>query len=153
MEFEILPAYDRIDVIRGLFREYAQLLNIDLSFQNYEEELERLPGYYTPPRGRLYAAYCGCEPAGCIALRPFDREKCEMKRLYVRPEFREKGIGKSLALKIISDAREEKYAKMVLDTLDTLKSAMRLYETLGFYTTKPYYHNPCPGSVYMCLDL
>lgn len=153
MAIEIEPAYENIGEIKELFKEYAEMLGIDLGFQNYEEELKRLPGKYAPPGGRLYIARCGGMPAGCIALRPIDPERCEMKRLYVRPAFRKMGLGRTLAQKVIADARDIKYRHMLLDTLTTLADAVRLYRSLGFYETEPYYNNPFPETVYFRLDL
>ena len=129
---EIKAAYDNLDAVRRLFREYANSLGIDLCFQDFEQELAFLPGKYSEPEGRLYLAYdCGVA-IGCIALRPFEEHIAEVKRLYVKPAHRRKGVSKSLTKKIIEDARKMGYQRLVLDTLNTMTSAMHLYKTLGF---------------------
>ena len=145
-----------IDQVRRLFREYETHLNVDLCFQQFEAELADLPGKYAPPSGILLLATDGQKAVGCGALRkiasPAGRT-CEMKRLYVRPEARSLGIGKRIANRLIQEAVGLGYAAMVLDTLDRLKAAVHLYESLGFVPTKPYYDNPLPGVVYLRLNL
>lgn len=153
MHVEIRLAYRDIEKIRTLFLEYADALNVDLDFQSFTEELDNLPAEYSLPRGRLYIATCGGEAAGCIAIRPIDSARCEMKRLYVRPRFRRMGLGEKLARKVILDAVSLNYRQMYLDTLSSLKSAVSLYKKLGFYETSPYYDNPLEGVLYFCLDL
>ncbi|MDJ0811828.1 MAG: GNAT family N-acetyltransferase [Desulfobacterales bacterium] len=142
-----------IEAARILFRQYEAFLNVDLHFQHFEEELARLPGKYAPPSGALLVAFTGDRPVGCVALRRLDAGTCEMKRLFVIPEARRTGLGRRLAQEIIAWAREIGYTVMRLDTLDRLAEAMRLYESLGFRRTAPYYHNPLPGVVYWALDL
>ena len=153
MEPEIKLAYQYIDKVKLLFQEYNSMLGIDLSFQNYDDELSTLPGDYALPRGRLYIANYDGLPAGCIALRPFDSSCCEMKRLFVRPEFRGKKIGRALAEKIISDAKEMQYQSMVLDTLTSLTNSIALYKKLGFKETSPYRYNPISNALFLRLDL
>ena len=135
----------------ALFREYADWLDIDLSFQGFEAELASLPGKYAPPLGDLILA---CSPAGdalgCVALRPLDgTAACEMKRLYVRPAARGFGIGKDLVTAIIRSAEEIGYAQMKLDTLPSMSEAFALYKRCGFLEIPAYYHNPVPGTVYL----
>ena len=142
-----------LEAVGLLFRQYETFLNVDLRFQHFEEELACLPGQYAPPSGALLIAFVGDQPAGCVALRRLDTSACEMKRLFVRPEVRRTGLGRRLAQEIIAWAREIGYTVMRLDTLDRLAEAMRLYESLGFRRTAPYYHNPLPGVVYWALDL
>ena len=142
-----------LEAVRNLFREYEAYLQVDLCFQNFEEELACLPGKYTPPRGALLIALTEGRVVGCVALRALKADTCEMKRLFVRPEARGTGVGRQLAEAIIARAREMGYAVMRLDTLDRLAEAMRLYETLGFRKTASYYENPLPGVVYWKLDL
>ena len=146
---------DEMDKIRALLLEYAQMAGVDLCFQNFEEELATLPGRYAPPRGQFLIATCGDEAAGCIALRPFREEPhvCEMKRLFVRPNFRGAGLGRRLALAIIERARETGYKKMRLDTLPQQVEAHRLYESLGFVDIEPYSDFPIAGSRFLELDL
>ncbi len=141
-----------MDEVRQVFREYATLLGVDLCFQGFEEELKTLPGKYAPPQGALLIARAGSLIAGCVALRSLDQSTCEMKRLFVRPQFKGQGIGRSLAERIILEAKRLGYQSMRLDTLDTLQAAIGLYESLGFKRTEPYYSNPFPGVVYFELN-
>lgn len=142
-----------IEEVRKLFREYEAYLNVDLCFQDFEEELAHLPGKYARPNGDLLIALDGENIVGCVALRKLDDGICEMKRLFVKPEARRAGLGRRLAHEIIRVARELGYSLMRLDTLDKLTPAMHLYETLGFRETAPYYDNPLPGVVYWELEL
>lgn len=138
---------------RHLFEEYADSLDVDLCFQDFASELARLPGHYAPPRGELLLASWDHSPAGCVALRPLDRAACEMKRLYVRPEFRGHGIGRALIQHIIEVARRAGYRSMRLDSLPSMKSALTLYRQLGFNAIPPYRNNPVAGTVYLELPL
>ncbi|MEW6673786.1 MAG: GNAT family N-acetyltransferase [Thermodesulfobacteriota bacterium] len=142
-----------IEAIRRLFREYEAFLDVDLCFQSFEEELAGLPGKYAPPDGILLLASDGQASAGCGALRKLEDGVCEMKRLFVKPEFRGIGLGAALAKRLIREAADLGYATMLLDTLDRLKAAMSIYESLGFVRTEPYYQNPLAGVVYWKLDL
>lgn len=150
---QIVLAYDALDDIRALFREYAGWLGVDLCFQSFEQELMSLPGRYALPGGRLYVAREDGKAAGCVALRPLDEGICEMKRLYVQPEFRGSGLGETLTRRIIRDAAAIGYRRIVLDTLDTMLPAVRLYRKLGFDIIEPYYDNPIDGAVYLGMDL
>lgn len=150
---KIEAAYDRLDEIRTLFREYQTTMKLDLCFQNFEDELAALPGKYSPPRGRLYIAVWNGAAAGCIALRPFG-DDCEMKRLYVRERFRGLKIGAALAEKIIAEAKTGGYGRMVLDTYaGTMREAVALYRKLGFRETEPYYNNPGGDALFLELEL
>jgi ribosomal protein S18 acetylase RimI-like enzyme len=143
--------------VRLLFSEYAQTLNVDLCFQNFEAELAGLPGDYSQPRGALYLATVEGEWAGCCALRPLDTvdypNACEMKRLYVRPGFRGLGLGRRLAEATLDSARQAGFDCILLDTLDEMESARALYEELGFEEVPPYYFNPIAGAHYLKASL
>ena len=144
---------EHIEQARTLFVEYGSSLGFSLCFQSFDEELKSLPGAYGPPSGRLLLARCTGHAAGCVALRKLEAGICEMKRLYVRPAFRGKGAGRSLAQAVIQAARECGYQRMRLDTLSTMKEAIALYESLGFHRILPYYDNPSPLAVFMELRL
>jgi putative acetyltransferase len=154
MKFVQAQSPEEIEIVRGLFREYAAGLNIDLCFQNFDQEVAGLPGNYAPPLGRLLLAIEGEQIAGCIALRSLNDGACEMKRLYVRPEFRGQGLGKRLVTTLIDAAREIGYRRMLLDTLPgKMDEAIALYRSLAFREIAPYYHNPVPGALFMELRL
>lgn len=142
-----------IEDVRRLLREYAVFLGVDLFFQGFEDEVAGLPGKYALPNGTLLIATKGDRVAGCVALRALGDGVCEMKRLFVRAEYRGAGLGKLLASEVIEVARTLGYSLMRLDTLDRLTAAMRLYESLGFRKTTPYYENPIHGVVYWELNL
>ena len=159
-DIKIIPAYAYPQAVKALFTEYTDMLIAGdssfqeyLAIQNYDEEIKHLEDKYGMPFGRLYLAYCDGKLAGCIGLRKIDESRCEMKRLYVRPQFRKKHIGKALADRIIADAGEIGYAFMLLDTLPFLKSAILLYRELGFYEIPAYNDNPMENSIYMRRDL
>jgi ribosomal protein S18 acetylase RimI-like enzyme len=166
----VIPAHtpERLGDVRTLFHEYAAEIQVDLCFQGFQRELDELPSAYAPPAGRLLIAQDAGQIAGCVALRPLAKDDrletdpaddaraapvCEMKRLYVRPAFRGRGVGRVLAVAVIEAAREIGYARMRLDTLDTMQSAIALYRALGFADTQPYCHNPLAGARFMELDL
>src|SRR6185436_10626820 len=145
---------DEIAQARRLFREYAEWLQIDLCFQNFEQELANLPGDYAVPDGRLLLAYDGAELAGCVALRRINEGVCEMKRLFLREEFRGRGLGRQLIEAIIREAKQIGYERMRLDTLPPkMNDAIALYRSYGFRETAPYYENPVAGAIFMELDL
>jgi ribosomal protein S18 acetylase RimI-like enzyme len=151
--FTIKFAYDELDNVKQLFREYTEFLGVDLGFQQYDEEISSLPGKYALPDGRLYVIYDGEQLAGCVALRKIDDKSCEFKRLFVRPEFRGKKLGCILMEKIIADAKGLGYKIGYLDTLCTLKSAIAVYEKLGFEKIPPYYNNPLENVAYYRINL
>jgi len=135
-------------VVRELFREYASTLGIDLCFQNFEDELRDLPGKYAAPRGCILLAWDGDRPAGCVALRPVDEERAEMKRLFVRAAHRKHGLGRQLAERICDEARQAGYRAICLDTLGTMTAAVALYTQLGFVPIAPYVFNPLAGALF-----
>lgn len=148
---------EQLGPIRDLFTEYSESLSVDLCFQNFAHELRSLPGEYSGPRGALLAIKAGDDLAGCCAMRPLDTvdyaNACELKRLYVRPAFRGRGLGRLLAEGILDAARLADYDCVLLDTLDDMESARALYEGLGFRDIPPYYFNPIAGSHYLKADL
>lgn len=160
MSLTITPACDALREIGVLFAEYTQMLIENepgfrqyLELQNYEDELRHLEEKYGGPDGRLYLARWDGAAAGCIGLRRLDAERCEMKRLYVRPAFRGKKIGNVLAERTLADARKIGYRHMLLDTFPFLRSAIKLYQGFGFYEIPSYNNSPMGNLIYMQLDL
>jgi ribosomal protein S18 acetylase RimI-like enzyme len=139
--------------VEALFREYIASLTEDISFQNPDDELAGLPGKYARPGGVVLIAWNGAEAAGAIAYRMFEPGVAEMKRLYVRPAYRGRSLGRELANELIDDARARGYRTIMLDTLESMSAARTLYRDLGFVPVEPYYDNPLPGVMYMALDL
>ena len=146
---KIVPATAAQDLedIRTLFGEYSRLVAEALCFQNFDQELEALPGLYAPPGGVLLIARDKDAAAGCVALRQLDAGSGEMKRMYVRDAYRGSGLGRRLALAVIEEARKRKYSRVVLDTLPKLAPAIALYRDLGFRETGPYLASPTPGAI------
>jgi putative acetyltransferase len=142
-----------IQTVRELFDEYADAIGIDLTFQNFEQELLHIADIYMPPEGALLLAKHEGVQAGCVGLRRIDDLRCEMKRLYVRQRFRGQGIGNALCRRIIAKGRQLGYREMLLDTLSTMVGAQKLYRTHGFKSTEPYYQNPLPAARYFLLNL
>jgi GNAT superfamily N-acetyltransferase len=139
---------------RELFLEYAQSLGFSLCFQNFDKELAGLPGDYAPPEGRLLLAEYQGQLAGCVALHKLEDDICEMKRLYLRPQFRGKGLGRVFAERIIAEARQIGYRRMRLDTVEpVMKDAVAMYRRSGFREIAPYCANPIAGTLYMELLL
>lgn len=153
--FTLRPATtdDDLDATRALFKEYAASLDFELCFQDFEAELDALPGPYAAPEGAILLAEADGETIGCVAVKPLDDDICEMKRLYVRPASRSKGVGRTLAEAIVERARELGYQRMRLDTVASMHAARAVYRSLGFRETEPYYDNPLPDVVYMERDL
>ena len=145
---------EQIAAVRELFLEYAQSLGFSLCFQGFDHELAGLPGDYAVPLGRLLLATQEDDAAGCVALHKLDAQHCEMKRLYVRPQFRGRGLGLYLAERIIADARQIGYKYLRLDTVEPLmRTAVEMYRRLGFVEIAPYRPNPIEGALYMELEL
>ena len=160
MKLELIEAYSHKEEVKVLFTEYTNMLiKCDNDFkeylnkQNYDNELEHLESKYGKPYGRLYLAFCDNELAGCIGLRKLDNENCEMKRLYVKPEFRGKNIGHILVEKIVEDARNIGYTHILLDTFPFLETAIKLYKKLGFYEIESYNNSPMDNLIYLKFDL
>jgi ribosomal protein S18 acetylase RimI-like enzyme len=148
---------DELAEVRRIFEAYAQSLSVDLGFQDFDAELQALPGEYAAPRGALLLAWVDGLVAGCCALRPLDNvdyaNAAEMKRLFVQPAFRGLGLGRLLAEAILDAARLADYSCVLLDTLNEMETARALYEDLGFAEVPPYYHNPHAGAHYLKVDL
>ncbi len=146
-----------LDEAREIFRDYAASLDVDLCFQNFDDELRYLPGEYAAPHGHLLLAFVDGALAGCGAMRPLPdvdyANACEMKRLYVRPDFRRSGLGRLMAQALLDEARRSGYSAMLLDTLDDMEAARGLYGALGFEEVPPYYFNPLPGAHYLKAEL
>ncbi len=145
---------EHIELARTLFEEYAASLGFSLCFQNFDKELENLPGDYAPPDGRLLLATEDDQLAGCIALRSLNDGVCEMKRLFVRPDHRATGLGRALVDSIIDEARKLGYTHMRLDTIPgKMDKAISLYQSIGFVEIGPYCKNPVEGAKFMELKL
>lgn len=144
---------EQIAQVRELMREYAASLGVDLSYQNFDRELAELPGNYAPPSGTLLLAMAGDAAAGCVAIRPLGAGFCEMKRLYVRPEWRASGLGKRLVEAAIEDARQAGHRYLRLDTLPAMSAARHLYAAMGFREIAPYYSSPVAGTSFFQLEI
>jgi len=142
-----------IEQAKELIREYAQSLEFDLGFQDFDQEMESFPGQYTLAQGCLYVALDKNQPIGCVALRDLGQGICEMKRLYVKPNFRGQKVGKLLAEVVIKAARDMGYDYMRLDTIPSMKQANMLYSALGFKQIAPYRFNPIEGATFFELNL
>jgi GNAT superfamily N-acetyltransferase len=147
----IVPA--ELPLVRELFREYAAGLGVDLCFQRFEEELAELPGVYAPPAGRLLLAWDGDQLTGCVALRPMGDGVVELKRLYVRPAFRGRKLGRRLAEAALAEAVAAGHRHVCLHTLPAMAEAVRLYRTLGFAEVEPFDPDPVPGALYLGREL
>jgi len=143
----------QLGIVGELFVEYARSINVSLCFENLDKEVTELPGAYAPPYGRLLLAAGGKQIAGCVALKKVDDHICEMKRLYVRSEFRGQGLGKKLAMSIENEARQIGYQQLRLDTLPSMTEAILLYRSLGFEEIPAYRELPVPGALFMRVTL
>jgi putative acetyltransferase len=147
---EIIEASPReIALVRELFLEYASTLEFDLGFQGFDKEILELPGNYSAPTGCILLAYQDSEVAGCVALKFCEQGIGEMKRLYVRPQFQGCGIGRALVTSILQKAVALEYQKLRLDTVPSMKTALHMYLSMGFYSIPPYRENPIPGTTYL----
>lgn len=153
MRIENGEGLEFLETVRTLFREYETSIKVSLCFQGFEEELATLPGAYVQPSGRLLLAFDWDKAAGCGALRHLESHVCEMKRLFVRPEYRGKAIGAALAQTLIEQAREAGYLRMRLDTMPSMTRAIEMYRSLGFKEIPAYRFNPVPGSLFFELQL
>lgn len=144
---------DQLETVRQLFQEYAEELEFELDFQDFKEELARLPGEYASPDGALLLAIYHGQPVGCVAVRRIGDKSCEMKRLYVQPACRGRGIGKALAVSAINTAIRQGYRSMRLDTIDNMSEAIGLYNSLGFERIEPYRYNPIEGACFFELKM
>ncbi len=145
---------EQIKEAQELFRDYETWFGVDLSFQNFDEEVAGLPGKYARPDGRLLLAFVDGKPAGGVALRKLEDKTCEMKRLFIREDFRRLGLGKKLIEKLIEEARLTGYEKLRLDTYPPkMQKAVEIYKSYGFREIPPYYYNPYSESLFMELDL
>ena len=143
-----------IDAARNLFVEYAQSLGFSLCFQGFDQEVAHLPGHYAPPQGRLLLAVVDGKPAGVVAVRPLEDDVCEIKRLYVSPEYRGRGLGRQLADRVVEEAKKIGYSRMRLDSVaDRMQTAIAMYREMGFAEIPPYRENPMSSVVYMELAL
>ena len=161
MDIRLESAFEHKNEVRALFKEYLDMVVENepgfkdyLALQNIDDEISHLEHKYSSPEGRLYVLFCDNKPAGCVGLKKFDEfGKCEIKRLYVKPEFRGHKLGTFLTEKIIEDARKEGYKEMYLDTFSFLKSALKLYKSLGFYEVESYNNSPMDNLIYLRYDL
>lgn len=144
---------DELEEVREIFIEYAEFLQVDLCFQDFENELQTLHQVYFPPSGCIILAKEENQTLACIALKPIGEGICEMKRLYVRPQARGKAIGKQLVEELIEFAKKAGYKTMKLDTISSLKAAINLYQSKGFVKTEPYVYNPLSDVLYFELTL
>ena len=140
------------DIAHLLFLEYAETLGFSLCFQDFDEEVENLPGKYSLPNGCILLAWDELDCVGCVGLRPLSDTVSEMKRLYVKPAYRGTGLGRLLSDNIMKFAIESNYSKIMLDTLSSMESAQGLYRSLGFAEVVAYYNNPHPEAVFFELD-
>ena len=160
MNFALKPAYDHKEEVRELFVEYTDMLVAGeprfveyLGIQNFDHELKHLEKKYGMPSGRLYLLYVDDKLAGSVGIRKLDKEKCELKRLYVKPEFRGQQLGELLLERMINDARRIGYKYMYLDTLPFLKTALKMYRRFGFEEIERYNDSPIDNTIFMRIKL
>ena len=142
-----------VEATRNLIRKYAAELQVDLCFQDFENELATLPGEYSEPTGSMLLGYVEGKAVGCVGLRYLKSGICEMKRMYLEPAYRQNGHGRQLAVAILQEASRLGYNKMRLDTLPKLTQALKLYTKLGFYPIAPYYKTPLSETIFMEINV
>lgn len=154
-QFEITPVQDPTDLdeVRALMQEYWNSFGFTPCFQNFSRELATLPGKYAPPDGRLALASVGLTAAGCIALRRLNTDRAEIKRLYVRPAFRGRGLARSLIAWVSCEARAAGYGELVGDTMPAMSEALALYDRMGFQRIEPYSDQDTSGALAIRLKL
>ena len=159
-DYELVSALNRREELIPLYEEYAtMLLQTDpvfadsLAQQNYDVEIAHLEEKYAYPKGRIYLVYVEGKLAGCVGMKPLDERHAELKRLYIRPEFRGRNLGEELTRRIMNDAREEGYSILRLDTLPGLKSAVKLYRRMGCREIEAYYDCLVPKTIFMEIEL
>ena len=150
---EVTATEPKLETLRGLLREYLRSDAVTRRADGYAGELADLPGAYSAPAGCLLLAELGGLPAGCVAMRPLDGERCEMKRLYVRAAFRGAGLAGILVEHVIERARAQGYREMYLDTMPKMRAARLMYDMLGFKACAPYLAEPTPGADCLVLEL
>lgn len=150
---EVAQFPGHLEIVRTLFREYGASLGFNLCFQGFDDELAMLPGKYALPAGGLFLAQRHDQAVGCVAFRPLKDGDCEMKRLYVRPSARGEKLGRRLAVHVCEAARSAGYRRICLDTIDSMREAITLYESLGFREIAPYVFNPIAGAKYFAREL
>jgi GNAT superfamily N-acetyltransferase len=154
-DLRIVPveSTESLETVRVLFNEYWNSFGFTPCFQGFDEEVANLPGKYALPGGRLGLAWLNDAAIGCVALRRLDAERCEAKRLYVRPASRGHGTGRALLEWVIGEAREAGYREMLGDTMPVMNQALEMYERAGFRRTGPYVPDATPGAIYLRLKL
>jgi len=160
LDLTFVPAYSYRNEMALLYREYNELLlkvspamAESLAMQNFDVELDELEKKFGPPAGRLVLCLDVDEPAACVGIKRFNDEICELKRLYVRPQYRGHRLGEKLTLMMMDEARSAGYSRMYLDTLPGLKTALKIYRSMGFYDIERYYDNPVKDGIHLGFDL
>jgi GNAT superfamily N-acetyltransferase len=153
MQIVYVVTGEQLAQVRALFEEYWRSFGFTPCFQNFSGELAALPGDYVPPGGRLALALVEAQPAGCAALRRLDGDRCEFKRLFVRSQFRGRGLGRQLLAWVIAEAKAAGYRRLVCDTMPVMADALAMYERAGFERTEPYSDHPTPGAIFLRLAL
>lgn len=149
IEYRHANSADEFKAAKNIFIEYSKSLGFDLSFQDFSDELNQLDTRYHQPKGDLILAYVDSRLAGAVAVHEFEPGIAEMKRLYVRDDFRKLGIGQELVARIVASAKDLGYNAIRLDTLKSMMGALRIYHAAGFKNIDPYRFNPLDGAEYL----